>query len=64
MIQNEGLYVYKMHDIEEKLSIAHLRSRGGSLVSRIKYKWYVYISTDFLPDIQLVSCGVWDKIKE
>jgi hypothetical protein len=44
VIQEEGLYVYNMHNIEEKYfltSIAPVRSRGGSLVVYIQHVWYI-----------------------
>jgi hypothetical protein len=42
VIQEEGLYVHKMHNIVEKhlsINIASVRSRGGSLVLKNMCDW-------------------------
>jgi hypothetical protein len=54
VIQEEGLYVYNMHNIVEKdfsMTIAPVRSRGGSLVLIIKSFTCVYTyHSRFIPE--------------
>jgi hypothetical protein len=61
VIQEEGLYVYIMHDIVEKhfsISIAPMRSRGGSLViNKINFHVALDISTYSQQHIKLDTLG-------